>query len=124
MLGIAVTFIVCLVVRVSAAIRPGLPACIVVLFSGAGLKDYFSLQARLPPRHSTSTMAVAPAAVAPIATAANTRVTIMSGAETAALSIHEADYYSVSRDHLFAINSMCTSVHASVNDPGDPAQLG
>ena len=52
MLGIAVTFIVCLVVRVSAAIRPGLPACIVVLFSGAGLKDYFSLQARLLPRHS------------------------------------------------------------------------
>ena len=34
MLGIAVTFIVCLVFRVSAAIRPGLPACIVVLFFG------------------------------------------------------------------------------------------
>ena len=38
MLGIAVTFIVCLVFRVSAAIRPGLPACIVVLFFGSGTK--------------------------------------------------------------------------------------
>ena len=43
----------------------------------------------------------------------------MSAAEIAALSIHEADFYSVSRDHLLAIHVLCTSS----NDPGDPAQL-
>ena len=69
-------------------------------------------------------MAVAPAAAAPIATAANTRVTTMSGAETAALSTHDEDFYSVSREHLFATNVICISVneivaHSSFNHKSD-----
>ena len=110
MLGIAVTFIVCLV-PCECHDPSGLPACIVVLFSGAGLGDYFSLH-RLGSCHVTplSTMAVAPAAAAPIATAANTRVTTMSAAEIATLSTIDEDFYSISREHLFASKVICTSV--------------
>ena len=42
----------------------------------------------------------------------------MTAAEAAALSIHEADFHSVSRDHLLSTIT-CTYV----NDPGDPAPL-
>ena len=43
----------------------------------------------------------------------------MSAAESAALTTHDADYYSVSRDHMLATITTCTYV----NDPGDPAPL-
>ena len=65
-------------------------------------------------------MAVAPAAAAPIAThvatAANTRTTTMSAAEITALTTTDEDFYSISRDHLFGNNVLCTSVL----DPGAP----
>ena len=64
-------------------------------------------------------MAVANAAAAPSATPANTRVTTMSAAEIATLSTQDEDFYSISREHMFANNVICTSV----NDPGAPALL-
>ena len=41
----------------------------------------------------------------------------MSGAEIATLSTHDEDFYSISLDHLFANNVICTEVR----DPGAPA---